>query len=83
MLDSKNPLVVLADTINWAQFDDSFEKYYSDNSRSTKPIRVMVGLQIFKHLEDLSDVQMVNNLYSQESKEKTSSTSVSAINQLN
>jgi len=59
MLDSNDPLVVLADTINWEAFDDSFEKYYSDNGRPAKPIRLMVGLLILKQLEDLSDENAV------------------------
>jgi len=59
MLDSNDPLVSLADTINWEQFDDSFEKYYSDNGRPAKPIRLMVGLLIIKQLENLSDENAV------------------------
>jgi IS5 family transposase len=59
MLDSHDPIVALADTINWAQFDDSFEKYYSDNGRPAKPIRLMVGLLILKQLENLSDENAV------------------------
>lgn len=59
MLDSNDPLVALADTINWTAFDDSFEKYYSDNGRPAKPIRLMVGLLILKQLENLSDENAV------------------------
>ena len=59
MLDSRDPLVALADTINWEQFDDSFEKYYSDIGRPAKPIRLMVGLLILKQLENLSDENAV------------------------
>jgi len=59
MLDSHDPIVALADTINWAQFNDSFEKYYSDNGRPAKPIRLMVGLLILKQLENLSDENVV------------------------
>jgi IS5 family transposase len=59
MLDSNDPLVALADTINWEQFDDSFEKYYSDNGRPAKPIRLMVGMLILKQLENLSDENSV------------------------
>ncbi len=59
MLDSNDPLVALADNINWGQFNDSFEKYYSDNGRPAKPIRLMVGLLILKQLENLSDENVV------------------------
>jgi len=44
MLDSNDPLVALADTIDWKQFDNSFKKYYSDNGRPAKPIRLMLRL---------------------------------------
>lgn len=59
MLDSNDPLIALADTINWDQFNDSFEKYYSDNGRPAKPIRLMVGILILKQLENLSDENVV------------------------
>ena len=59
MLDSNDPLIALADTINWDIFDESFAKYYSDEGRPAKPIRLMVGLLILKHLENLSDENVV------------------------
>ena len=59
MLDSNDPLIALADTINWGQLDESYEKYYSDEGRPAKPIRLMVGLLILKQLENLSDENVV------------------------
>ena len=59
MLDSNDPLIALADTIDWELFDESFEKYYSEDGRPAKPIRLMVGLLILKHLKDLSDEEIV------------------------
>ena len=59
MLDSHDPLVALADTINWDIFNDSFAKYYSDQGRPAKPIRLMVGLLLLKQLENLSDENLV------------------------
>jgi len=59
MLDSHDPLVALADTINWDIFNDSFAKYYSDEGRPAKPIRLMVGLLLLKQLENLSDENLV------------------------
>ena len=59
MLDSNDPLIALADTINWGTFDESFAQYYSDEGRPAKPIRLMVGLLILKQLENLSDENMV------------------------
>lgn len=69
MLDSNDPLIALADTIPWQIFDDEFEKYYSDEGRPAKPIRLMVGLLLLKQLNNLSDevvvVQWKQNPYFQ------------------
>ena len=59
MLDSNDPLIALADTIHWDAFEESFAKYYSDEGRPAKPIRLMVGLLILKQLENLSDESIV------------------------
>ena len=59
MLDSNDPLIALADTINWELFNESFVKYYSDDGRPAKPIRLMVGLLLLKQLENLSDENVV------------------------
>jgi IS5 family transposase len=59
-LDVKDPLIQLANTINWTVFDDAFEQHYSqDNGRPSKPIRLMVGLLLLKQLENLSDEHVV------------------------
>ncbi|CAC9498792.1 hypothetical protein, partial [uncultured Gammaproteobacteria bacterium] len=48
-LDVKDPLIQLANTINWTVFDDAFEQHYSQNNgRPSKPIRLMVGLLLPK-----------------------------------
>lgn len=59
MLDSNDSLVALADTLNWDIFNESFAKYYSDEGRPAKPIRLMVGLLLLKQLENLSDESLV------------------------
>jgi len=43
-------------TIN---LDESFAKYYSNEGRPVKPIRLMVGLLLLKQLENLSDESVV------------------------
>ena len=48
MLDSKDPLVVLADTTKWSKFEDEFTQYYSKEGRPAKPPRLMVGLLLLK-----------------------------------
>ena len=59
-LDVKDPLIQLANTINWTVFDDAFEQHYSQNNgRPSKPIRLMVGLLLLKQLENLSDERVV------------------------
>jgi len=54
-LDMNDPLIALADTIDWQLFENSFAKYYSDEGRPAKPIRLMVGILLLKQLENLSD----------------------------
>jgi len=59
MLDSRDALVVLADTIPWEFFDKELAPYYSDKGRPANPIRLMVGLLMLKQLKDLSDEELV------------------------
>ncbi len=59
MLDSNDPLVVLADTLDWSKYENEFAKLYSKNGRPAKPIRLMVGLLLLKQLENLSDENVV------------------------
>ena len=59
-LNHRHPLFILADQINWNTFEDSFSSLYcQDNGRPAKPIRLMVGLLIIKHLRNLSDESVV------------------------
>ena len=59
-MDPNHPLFKLADMISWSSFEDSFSKLYCpDNGRSPKPIRLMTGLLILKHLRNVSDEQVV------------------------
>jgi len=59
-LDPSDPLLKLAETIPWEQFDEAFAKHYSKNiGAPSKPIRLMVGLLLLKQLENLSDEAVV------------------------
>ncbi|MBL0310183.1 MAG: transposase [Bacteroidetes bacterium] len=59
-LNHQHPLYVLSNRINWKQFEDAFLKHYSDKmGRPGKPIRLMVGLLILKHVRNLSDESVV------------------------
>jgi IS5 family transposase len=60
MLDPKHPLFVLSHQIQWDTFENAFKSLYCpDNGRPAKPIRLMVGLLILKHLRNLSDESVV------------------------
>ena len=69
-LNAKHPLYILANRIDWLQFEVAFNPLYcQDNGRPAKPIRLMVGLLILKHLRNISDESVVEqwseNLYYQ------------------
>jgi IS5 family transposase len=62
LLDQLNPenyLLKLAKAIDWQVFEESFVPLYAASGRPGKPIRLMVGLLILKHLENLSDERVV------------------------
>jgi IS5 family transposase len=68
-LSHKHPLYILANQIRWQIFDEAFAKYYSDEGRPAKPIRLMVSLLMLKHIRNLSDESVVEqwmeNIYYQ------------------
>ena len=68
-LHQQHPLYILANKVDWSVFEQAFEKHYSKKTgRPGKPIRLMVGLLLLKHLRNLSDESVVeqwseNNFY--------------------
>jgi transposase, IS5 family len=58
-LNHRHALYILANKINWKQFEEAFAKHYSDEGRPAKPIRLMVGLLMLKHIRNLSDESVV------------------------
>ena len=64
-LNPKHPLLQLANRIPWGVFDKEFEALYSSIGRPAKRIRLMVGLCILKHMNNVSDETMVQNPYYQ------------------
>jgi IS5 family transposase len=58
-LNPKHPLLQLAKHIPWSYFDTEFAPLYAHTGRPAKPIRLMVGLCILKHMENLSDDRVV------------------------
>lgn len=60
MLNQSHPLYKLANKIAWSKFEKAFTPLYSsDKGRPGKPIRLMCGLLILKHLRNLSDESVV------------------------
>jgi IS5 family transposase len=69
-LNIHHPLYILADKIDWKRFETAFASLFcEDNGRPAKPIRLMVGLLILKHLRNVSDESVVEqwaeNIYYQ------------------
>ena len=69
-LNQKHPLYLLADSIRWSVFNESFKKHYSEKMGApSKPIRLMVSLLILKYVRNLSDESVVEqwseNIYYQ------------------
>lgn len=59
-LDSKHPLFILSHKIDWDMFEKEFSPLYCpDNGSPAKPIRLMVGLLMLKHIRNLSDESVV------------------------
>jgi transposase, IS5 family len=60
LVDEGNPLVKLAQTISWAELEDSLGKMYSPGmGRPAKPTRLMIGLHYLKYTYNLSDEEVV------------------------
>ena len=58
-LNPKHPLLQLSNQIDWSVFDEEFSPLYSHLGKPSKHIRLMVGLSILKHMENLSDENLV------------------------
>lgn len=58
-LNPKNPLLRLANQIDWSFFEAEFSPLYSHLGKPNKHIRLMVGLSILKHMENLSDEVLI------------------------
>ena len=69
-LDHRHPLFILANTIHWNLFEEAFLPLNSqDQGRPAKPIGLMVGLLMLKHIRNVSDESVVEqwseNIYYQ------------------
>ena len=61
MLNMRHELVLLAHAIDWSYFEQEFAPLYSQRGAKSKPIRLMVGCLLLKHLYNLSDENLVKN----------------------
>lgn len=60
MLDHSHPLYKLANKIDWKAIEEGLSKNYcKTNGRPPKPIRLMAGLLILKHVRNVSDESIV------------------------
>ena len=69
-LNQNHPLHILSEKVDWSMFEREFSVLYCpDNGAPAKPIRLMVGLLLLKHIHDLSDESVVEqwaeNIYYQ------------------
>ncbi len=58
-LNPDDPLLVLADKINWARFEAEFNDDFGDKGAPAKPTRLMVGLHYIKYLKNMSDEDVI------------------------
>ena len=62
ILDQNHKLVGLAEQIDWAWIFDLLRPYYSKSGRGALPVRLMVGLHLLKHMENMSDAQCTERI---------------------
>jgi IS5 family transposase len=60
-LNPKHPLLQLAKRLPWGFLEQEFSPLYATVGRPAKPIRLMVGLCLLKHMENLSDEAVVRS----------------------
>jgi IS5 family transposase len=55
IINLRHELVRLGELIDWGRLEEHFAPYYKAAGRPGLPIRLVVGLQLLKHIEGLSD----------------------------
>jgi transposase, IS5 family len=61
-LNPNHELLILAEKIDWERLAEDLAPSYSKVGRAGKPIRLMVGAHILKHMHNLSDEDVVKRL---------------------
>ena len=64
LLDPNHDLVNLTTAIDWEEVHNRLSPYYSSTGRQGLPIRLMVGLHILKHKENMSDEKCADRIRS-------------------
>lgn len=59
LLNPKNPLYQLTEKIDWKEIEAELSPLYSDAGRPAKAIRLMVGLNLLKHMFNLGDETVI------------------------
>ena len=59
MCNPKNPLWQLAEKIDWKEIEAELSPLYAEFGRPAKPIRLMVGLNLLKHMFNLGDETII------------------------
>jgi len=62
ILDKNHKLVRLSEEVDWEKTHDALRPYYSGTGRGALPIRLMVGLHLLKHMENMSDAQCADRV---------------------
>lgn len=69
IIDRNHALALLADSIDWNYFEETFRSLYSTLGQKAIPIRLMVGCLLLKQMENLGDEtlakQWIQNPYMQ------------------
>lgn len=60
-LNPKDPLILLAKRIPWNVLEKEYAGFYAETGRPSKPIRLMLGLLLLKHVENLSDGRLMES----------------------
>jgi transposase, IS5 family len=58
-IDLKNPLIILGQKLNWESLEKEFAPLYASKGAPSKPVRLMAGLLILKHMFNKSDEVIV------------------------
>lgn len=61
-LNPKHELLILAEQINWERLAEELAPSYSKVGRAGKPVRLMVGAHILKHMHNMSDEDVAKRL---------------------